>query len=82
MVNNVDVLVSWNFQHIMKLKTRHCVNGISKILGCKEIHEIREAIYEEQKNMSRDETLQSLHASYKRLMREKGLKVRLCVSTT
>ena len=41
------------------------------------IHEIREAIYEGQKNMSRDEILQSLHASYKRLVREKGLKVRL-----
>ena len=26
-----------------------------------EIHEIREAIYGEQKNMSRDEILQSLH---------------------
>lgn len=36
-VNNMDVLVSWNFQHIVKLKTRHCVNGISKILGYKEI---------------------------------------------
>lgn len=42
-----------------------------------EIHEIREAIYEAQKNMSRDEILQSLHTSYKQLVREKGLKVRL-----
>ena len=46
-----------------------------------EIHEIREAIYEEQKNMSRDEILQSLHTSYKRLVREKGLKVRLQSTT-
>ena len=46
-----------------------------------EIHEIREAIYEEQKNLSRDEILQSLHTSYKRLVREKGLKVRLRPTT-
>lgn len=46
-----------------------------------EIHKIREAIYEEQKNMSRDEILQSLHTSCKRLVREKGLKVRLRPTT-
>lgn len=43
-----------------------------------EIHEIRKAIYEEQKNMSRDEILQSMHVSYERLVHEKGLTVRRC----
>jgi predicted nucleic acid-binding protein len=31
-VNNLDILMSWNFQHIVKVKTRVEVNAISKLL--------------------------------------------------
>ncbi|MDR4497902.1 MAG: PIN domain-containing protein [Candidatus Scalindua sp.] len=34
---NLDVVVSWNFRHIVRLKTRLAVNGINKIEGYKEI---------------------------------------------
>ena len=36
-VSNLDVIISWNFKHIVKLKTRLEVNGINKLLGYKEI---------------------------------------------
>lgn len=35
--HDLDVVVSWNLQHIVKLKTRLEVNGINKIEGYKEI---------------------------------------------
>ena len=31
-VNNLDILISWNFQHIVKVKTRVEVNAISRLL--------------------------------------------------
>lgn len=36
-INGVDVIVSWNFEHIVKLKTRVMVNGVNKLLGYHEI---------------------------------------------
>jgi hypothetical protein len=36
-VSDLDVVVSWNFEHIVKLKTRMEVNGVNKMLGYKEI---------------------------------------------
>lgn len=36
-INNLDAIVSWNFRHIVKLKTIIGVNEINKILGYKEI---------------------------------------------
>lgn len=36
-VNDLDVIVSWNFEHIVKLKTRVNVNAIDRILGYHEI---------------------------------------------
>ncbi|MBI3599237.1 MAG: type II toxin-antitoxin system VapC family toxin [Nitrospinae bacterium] len=36
-VNDLDVIVSWNFEHIVKLKTKINVNGINKMEGYKEI---------------------------------------------
>jgi len=36
-VNNMDVIVSWNFQHIVKVKTKREVTGINALLGYKEI---------------------------------------------
>jgi predicted nucleic acid-binding protein len=36
-VNNIDVIVSWNFEHIVRLRTRLAVNAISKVQGYKEI---------------------------------------------
>ena len=35
--NDIDAIVSWNFNHIVKLKTRIMVNGINKLLGYHEI---------------------------------------------
>ncbi|HHT9105057.1 MAG TPA: PIN domain nuclease [Candidatus Wujingus californicus] len=36
-VNGIEVIVSWNFEHIVKLKTRVMVNGINRLLGYHEI---------------------------------------------
>ena len=35
--NGIEAIVSWNFEHIVKLKTRIMVNGINKLLGYHEI---------------------------------------------
>jgi len=35
--HNLDVVVSWNLKHIVRLKTKLLVNGINKSLGYKEI---------------------------------------------
>lgn len=34
--NEADALISWNFKHIVKLKTIRGVNGINKMFGFKE----------------------------------------------
>jgi len=36
-VKNIDVLVSWNYTHLVKLKTRHLVNALNLLKGYKEI---------------------------------------------
>ena len=36
-VNGIEVIISWNFEHIVKLKTRVMVNGINRLLGYHEI---------------------------------------------
>lgn len=36
-VNEIDAIISWNLEHIVKLKTRREVNGINKLLGYHEI---------------------------------------------
>jgi predicted nucleic acid-binding protein len=36
-INGMDAIVSWNFEHIVKLKTRVMVNGINRLLGYHEI---------------------------------------------
>lgn len=36
-VYDLDIIVSWNFRHIVKVKTRMEVNGINKLLGYREI---------------------------------------------
>lgn len=36
-INNMDIIVSWNMQHIVKVKTIIGVNNINKKLGYKEI---------------------------------------------
>ena len=36
-VHSFDVVVSWNFEHMVKLKTRLGVNGLNKMLGYREI---------------------------------------------
>ena len=32
-VNEVEAIISWNFEHIVKLKIRIIVNGINKLQG-------------------------------------------------
>ncbi len=36
-INGMEVIVSWNFEHIVKLKTRVMVNGVNRLLGYREI---------------------------------------------
>ena len=36
-VNNLDAILSWNFQHIVKMKTKREVVGINLIKGYKSI---------------------------------------------
>ena len=36
-INNLDAIISWNFAHIVKLKTKKGVVGINAIFGYKEI---------------------------------------------
>lgn len=36
-VNNLDALISWNFAHIVRLKTKREVVGINALMGYKEI---------------------------------------------
>jgi hypothetical protein len=36
-VHDFDVVVSWNFEHMVKLKTRLGVNGLNKMLGYREL---------------------------------------------
>ena len=36
-VNDLDAIISWNFKHIVKLKTRREVVGINLYMGYKEI---------------------------------------------
>jgi len=43
-VNSLDILISWNFEHIVKLKTKREVNVINVLLGYGEIEIIEPAI--------------------------------------
>ncbi|MBA7635388.1 hypothetical protein ES703_42992 [subsurface metagenome] len=36
-IHNMDILVSWNFAHIVRVKTRKDVNAINALLGYKSI---------------------------------------------
>jgi hypothetical protein len=36
-VNNLDAIISWNFEHIVKLKTKREVTGTNLLLGYKEL---------------------------------------------
>lgn len=36
-IHEVDVVVSWNFEHLVKLKTRQGVNGLNRLLGYREV---------------------------------------------
>ena len=35
--HGLDVVISWNLKHIVRLKTRMVVNGVNKLLGYREI---------------------------------------------
>jgi len=43
-VNSLDILISWNFEHIVKLKTKREVNVINVLLGYGEIEIIEPAM--------------------------------------
>jgi len=36
-VNGIDVVISWNFKHIVKLKTRVMVNSVNRLMDYREI---------------------------------------------
>ena len=36
-VHNLDVIISWNFEHIVKMKTKRQVNAINTLSGYKEV---------------------------------------------
>ncbi len=36
-INGIEAIISWNFKHIVKLKTRIMVNGVNRLLGYHEI---------------------------------------------
>ena len=36
-VHDLDVIISWNFEHIVKMKTKRQVNAINTLLGYKGI---------------------------------------------
>ena len=36
-VNNLDAIISWNFEHIVKLKTKKEVTGVNAVSGYKDI---------------------------------------------
>lgn len=93
-VHNLDVIVSWNFEHLVKVKTRREVQGVNTMMGyrtidiaplrrwlkmkeprpMREIHEIQEALYEEEKGLSRKERIAKIHREAKELMDQYGLQ--------
>lgn len=44
-INSLDILVSWNFEHIVKLKTRREVNAINILFGYDQIEIIEPAMF-------------------------------------
>lgn len=36
-IHEMDILISWNYTHLVKLKTRHLVNALNLVSGYKEI---------------------------------------------
>lgn len=44
-VNSLDVLVSWNFEHIVKLKTKREVNAVNVLLGYNPIEIIEPGMF-------------------------------------
>ncbi len=43
-VNSIDILVSWNFEHIVKLKTKREVNVLNVLLGYNSIEIVEPAM--------------------------------------
>jgi len=43
-INSADILVSWNFEHIVKLKTKREVNAVNVLLGYKPIEIVEPAM--------------------------------------
>lgn len=43
-INSLDILVSWNFEHIVKLKTKREVNAVNVLLGYDPIEIIEPAM--------------------------------------
>jgi glycerol-3-phosphate responsive antiterminator len=44
-VNSLDILVSWNFEHIVKLKTKRQVNAVNVLLGYNPIEIIEPGMF-------------------------------------
>ena len=43
-INSLDILISWNFEHIVKLKTKRKVNAVNLLLGYDPIEIIEPAM--------------------------------------
>jgi 6-phosphofructokinase len=44
-INSLDILVSWNFEHIVKLKNKREVNAVNILLGYDQIETIEPAMF-------------------------------------
>lgn len=44
-INSLDILVSWNFEHIVKLKTKRQVNAVNVLLGYNPIEIIEPGMF-------------------------------------
>lgn len=44
-INSLDILVSWNFEHIVKLKTKREVNAVNVLLGYDSIEIVEPAMF-------------------------------------
>jgi hypothetical protein len=69
-VNNVDAIISWNFKHIVKLKTKKEVLGVNTLMGYKEIeiYSPLEVIW----MIKEEKSMKEIHTIMERLSRKRS----------
>ena len=60
--NEADAAISWNFKHMVKLKTIRGVNGINKLLGYKELEILTPKAGFRRTTMDEPKAMKQLHA--------------------